>query len=96
MDANRKRPLWVWAIAFILALPVLYVLSSGPMISVAGRRHVYHKKLANGRITAHTIKDPGAFWVTFYTPLVWSANQSWGEPLGWYWDQFPVRGKYGW
>lgn len=91
MHAERKRPLWLWMTAIILALPFLYVLSSGPMISVVWRRHVYHETHQNGRVTARTVYDPGIFWATLYAPLVWASDHSWGDSLSLYWDQFPVR-----
>ena len=93
MNTERRRPWWVWAAAIVVGLPVLYVLSSGPMKSATWQQHVFHDKLPDGRITARTICDAGIFWTTFYAPLVWSADQTWGESLFWYWDQFPVRGK---
>jgi hypothetical protein len=35
--------------------------------------------------------DYGKWWPMVYRPLVWASEQSWGAPIKWYWEQFPIR-----
>ena len=91
MSTEHKRSPWLLMVAIVIGIPVIYVLSSGPMISLAGRRQVLFKKLPDGRHSAVTLKN--VFWETLYAPLVWSADRKWGEPLNWYWSQFPDRSR---
>ena len=40
MNDDRKKPLWPWIVALLIGLPVLYVLSSGPTVTMAWRDEV--------------------------------------------------------
>jgi hypothetical protein len=88
---GRKR----WAKGMVLAtvfVPVLYVMSSGPMKAMSWHRHVTHNELSpGGPIVAQTMIDPGVWWLRAYAPLWWVSEQGWGEPVSWYWDLFPIR-----
>jgi hypothetical protein len=93
MTEEQKKPGCPWMVALLVGLPLLYVLSSGPMQTVAFRCHVTHSPDPAGSraMIAESAVDPGVWWPTFYAPLWWAADQPWGEPLTWYWELFPIR-----
>jgi len=81
-----------FAVLALAILPVLYVLSSGPVRSFTWNVSRTHVDTAPGSpaqsIVAIHIPD---WWVTVYALLWWVATQPWGEPLVWgYWDLFPI------
>jgi len=99
---NRKER-WAKRLALwlIVLLPTLYVLSSGPLIQLAFWRERV------GTPTAEHIgfQDDGQYqeeimligrhewWENAYAPLKWMAQESWGAPLRWYWQLFPIPYK---
>ena len=94
MSDELKRPLWPWTVAVLVVVPVLYVLSSGPMRSLAFRS-IPLRNLDG--TTDHSmggpvlIRDEGMCWPIAYAPLVWVSEQPWGESaISWYWDLFPI------
>jgi hypothetical protein len=94
MSDERKMRVWPWIAALLIGLPVLYVLSSGPTQTVAFRSHVsYLPVLASsgpGSMAAVSDIDMGRWWPGVYAPLLWVSEQSWGDPLNWYWALFPI------
>ncbi len=89
--SEERKPLWPWIVAVLVGLPVLYVLSSGPMQTVAFRRYTAHA--VGGSRIGHslTATKRGDWWPKVYAPLLWAADQSWGKPVKWYWRKFPIR-----
>ena len=75
---HAKSHAWLWTIAVIIALPLLYVLSIGPMIYLTKKGYL-----------PESIADK---METFYQPLGWLADHTSlvGEPLdayaGW-WEE---------
>lgn len=92
---RRKRDWPVWFGVAMAILPVLYVLSSGPMQTVAFRGHVTQVGSAPGPIGVDLNIDPGTWWPRVYAPLLWASDKSWGEPINWYWSLFPIRETIG-
>ena len=92
MTDERKHPIAPWILAAALALPFLYVLSSGPMQMLAFRSHVTvaPAPAPAGGLAATCEIDVGVWWPIVYAPLLWVSDQEWGEPLLWYWDLFPL------
>lgn len=97
MSKERKKLVWPWIVTVMISLPVLYVLSSGPM------RMVMMRMKSEGPVSASTTDGAtveivewsycdGSRWLAFYRPLVWASQRRCGSPLNWYWDLFPVRG----
>jgi hypothetical protein len=90
----NRRERWVkWTSVALAITPVLYVLSSGPMTMVA-----FHTRITmtpsvlpdgTSALAASGETSFGRWFPTTYAPLFWSARHPWGEPLFWYWDQFP-------
>jgi hypothetical protein len=90
MSDDRKF-IWPWIVALLIGLPVLYVVSSGPMQTVAFRAHVsYLPVLGSTSMAGVSDIDMGRWWPSLYAPLLWVSEQSWGEPLNWYWGLFPI------
>src|SRR5438094_5140 len=60
-----------WTIAVLLTLPTLYVLSSGPMQTVAIHRQGIYS--TDGELITETIaNEKSAYrWQMFYAPLTW-------------------------
>src|SRR5262245_51428206 len=88
---TSRRFRW-WAIGFAVVLPLLYVLSSGPMLTLAWRSHLtIIPTTPDGPVEALATLDQGAWWPTVYAPLWWVSEKSWGAaPLQWYWGLFPI------
>lgn len=92
-DARAKRAT-IW---LVVVLPPLYVLSSGPLIPLA-----YYKSRVLVPKEAHkAFEEDGHYqeeimvvvhgwWPATYAPLKWIAQRSWGAPLRWYWELFPI------
>jgi hypothetical protein len=93
MSDQRKQSVVPWIIVTAVVIPLLYILSSGPMQTIAFRKHTLHASAPgiSGAVMAETIVDMGFWWPTVYAPLWWVSEQSWGEPLSWYWNLFPIR-----
>jgi len=74
-----------------IAIPVLYVLSSGPALSLA---FTWHQPTVlddgDGNLGVTINLDEGPWWPVVYAPLQWVSEQSWGERLCWYWQLFPI------
>jgi hypothetical protein len=92
---NRRKRWAIWMAVVMVISPVLYVLSSGPMIFVACRRHVTHVPtiLPDGTqgVMATSERSFGKwFWIA-YAPLFWASEQSWGELVYSYWELFLNR-----
>lgn len=83
MDEQRKKPgITFWATVLLVALPILYVLSSGPMALIAYETRIYK----DGQ-SVTSLQD---WWPMAYRPLVFVAQKTpCGGPLRWYWDLFP-------
>jgi hypothetical protein len=88
MSEEHKPRVWPWIVALLIAMPVLYVLSSGPTRTVA-----FHESSARTSDTSvsFTFFAADEWWLNLYDPLIWVSQQSWGEPLNWYWERFPLR-----
>jgi len=89
---NRER--WaIWTFAIVIGVPALYVLSSGPMQTVAFRSHVLGvappaSPGSAGLVTSRFV-EMGEWWPVVYGPLLWASDQPWGDRLNRYWDLFP-------
>jgi hypothetical protein len=93
-DGRKKRGVWPWVVTVLIGLPVLYVLSSGPMQTLAFRRTIETPafRVTTWRPPRWIVStDRGYWWPTVYAPIVWVSEQSWGEPVKWYWGLFPIR-----
>ena len=88
MNDDRKTSFWPWMVALLIALPFLYVLSSGPARCVLmSQREIISD---NGHhIFRSVIVNPGD-WNAVYAPLDWAARQKLGAPLQWYWRFFSI------
>jgi hypothetical protein len=74
-----------------IAIPVLYVLSSGPALSCAFTWHqpTVHDD-GDGDLGVTINLEEGPWWPVVYAPLQWVSEQPWGEWLCWYWELFPI------
>ena len=88
IGVRRNNISWSSIVVAAIALPMLYVLSSGPMLIVAFRHNITNTSDEFGRFISIDHVDAGVWWPQAYAPLVWVSEQSWGEPLTWYWEQF--------
>lgn len=89
---NRRERWAKRMLAVMAAVPVLYVLSSGPMTMLAFRSHqTLTATTPGGPVQAEMSVNIGEWWPRAYAPLMWASDQSWGEPLWWYWGLFPVQ-----
>jgi hypothetical protein len=79
-----------------VAIPVLYVLSSGPALSFAFTWHqpTMHDD-GQGNLGVTINLDEGPWWPVVYAPLQWVSEQSWGDWLCWYWGLFPITSDNG-
>jgi hypothetical protein len=79
----------------LAVMPVLYVLSSGPMTIVAFRTRVTHTStsLPSGTpaVQASSETSLGKWFPIAYAPLIVAAEQGWGDSVFWYWELFPNR-----
>lgn len=85
---RRNKLCWSSIVVAAITLPMLYVVSSGPMLIVAFRHNITNTTDEFGRYTAIDYVDLSVWWPRAYAPLVWVSEQSWGGPLKWYWEQF--------
>jgi hypothetical protein len=78
-------------LAIASALFLLYVLSSGPALSLAFTWHqpTVHDN-GDGDLGVTINLDEGPWWPVVYAPLQWVSEQSWGDSLCWYWEFFPI------
>jgi hypothetical protein len=65
-----------------LLMPLLYVLSSGPMHGMAFRNASIIGYDPDGTIL---LSEPDDWWPKVCAPLVWASERSWGNPLKRYW-----------
>jgi len=75
--------LWIGAVA---VLGVLYVLSSGPALTMSGS--LRPATTASG--VRVQVFDAG-WWPQVYRPVWWAVQQPWGAPAKAYLQLFPVR-----
>ncbi len=60
--------------------------------SVLGPRRPGELQIFQGEVVpTFPAIDYGKWWPMVYRPLVWASEQSWGAPIKWYWEQFPIR-----
>jgi hypothetical protein len=92
MSNKRSRPRRRWIIAAVVLL-ALYVLSSGPTYAMTITFHdvASASEDADGPPGVNLDMDPAPWWPKIYAPLVWVAQQSWGDSLTSYWQLFPVH-----
>jgi hypothetical protein len=90
MDNERRKSFGLWVLVAVIAMPLVYVLSSGPMQTATFRRYVTHHRTAPGRVQARAAIDPGHLWPKVYAPLIWASDQTWGDALNSYWRLFPI------
>jgi hypothetical protein len=74
--------------AAIVVLPVLYVLSSGPLHGVAFRDASIVGFDPDGIIVLY---KPDDWWAKVYAPLIWASERPWGRPLRRYWNFIETR-----
>jgi hypothetical protein len=89
MRQKRKSRRRILAAAITLSL--LYVLSSGPTYAMTLTYHVRIVDDGSGDRGVNCDFDPAPWWPTLYAPLLWVAEQSWGDVMIWYWHLFPVN-----
>jgi hypothetical protein len=79
------------SLVIAVALPLLYVLSSGPALSLAFTWHqpTVHDN-GDGDLGITINLDEGPWWPVVYAPLQWVSEQTWGDWLCWYWKLFPI------
>jgi hypothetical protein len=92
--SEQRKSVWPWIASLLIGVPILYVVSSGPMQTVAFRNRITKFQEDPDHVTMRSYVDIGAFWPKAFAPLIWASEQSWGEPLNWYWGVFPVRDVY--
>lgn len=90
---TKRRRLRRWAIGLAVTLPVLYVLSSGPLVFLISSGRLNQSRQVNyemhdGRVYATEQIGPGPIVQAIYTPVFWMGKQSWGTPLLSYWTLF--------
>jgi len=78
MSEKRNQSMVQWIVAAAVALPLLYVLSSGPMQTIAFRRHTSLLSVPGrpGAVIAETAVEMGIWWPRVYAPLWWVSEQS--------------------
>ncbi len=78
-----------WVAALLVLLPVLYVLSSGPMQTVAFRNTgiIF---VGSGEAVVYR-REKGNWWPKIYAPVTWASKHSWGRSIKTYWAIFPIR-----
>ena len=68
---NRRERWAKWTAVGLVALSVLYVLSSGPMVTVAFRDRYTSTPVIGSNAVGVTIeRDPGVWWPQVYAPLL--------------------------
>jgi len=83
---NRRERWAKWMLAAaVVGVPALYVFSSGPTRTVA-----FHKSSITATNPGVTFFMADEWWLNLYEPLIWVSQQSWGTPLNWYWERFPL------
>jgi hypothetical protein len=73
-----------------VVVPLFYVLSSGPMASLAFSRDVWIHPIGDNADVAEVITHRGMWWPKIYAPLLWMTDYSWGTAIRSYWNLFPV------
>jgi hypothetical protein len=99
MSDIRKASVWPWIVALLIGLPVLYLVTSGPMRTVALRKHPVPAPATTVSVTQRHVVEirigdyevGGQWWSKIYRPLIWASGKPWGAPLNWYWRLFPIR-----
>ncbi|HEY3967628.1 MAG TPA: hypothetical protein VGM05_23910 [Planctomycetaceae bacterium] len=83
----------------MIVLPLLYVLSSGPLRTMAFHLEITNETtiLSDGTEAVQCIcsYDSGEWWPIAYAPLVWASDQVWGNSIEVYWHLFPIRAAHG-
>jgi hypothetical protein len=74
MTEERKQHLWPWIVAVLIALPVLYVASFGPVCWLANRGVVNHLRVADAYAplvdySGYSLTDSGARALEWYGSL---------------------------
>ncbi len=92
---NRRERWAKWAAVGLVATPVLYAISSGPMTILAFHTQVSHtteiQPDGTSRVMSTTETDFGNWFPIAYAPMLWASEQSWGESVFSYWELFPNR-----
>lgn len=71
-------------------LPLLYVVSSGPTMTLLWTVRYNRTVDGWGRSRVNEVHEAGTVWPRIYRPLSWASNHWWGEWLDDYWRLFPV------
>jgi len=87
MSDERKKTGLASRVGIAVIIALLYVLSSGPMRTVALSSHVSH--VGTSPVVATTTTNVGWHLIVYF-PLYLIADQSWGSAIDWYWNLFPV------
>jgi len=87
MSEQQKPHSRRWIKLALVALPVLYLISSGPLHAVAFPSPELVGFNADG---SAVFRDEDGWWATVYSPLIWVSNEQWGKPIARYWRLFPV------
>lgn len=92
---EKKRPARRFLV-IAAVLCVLYILSSGPALTLAFTWHQPTvKDNGDGDLGVTINLDEGPWWPVVYAPLQWVSEQSWGDWLCWYWELFPISSDDG-
>jgi hypothetical protein len=96
--SDERKSLWPWIAAVLIGLPVLYLLSSGPSRSLLIQKRIVIPVGPRGVTLwiGPTVVVEDGNWKTIYSPLDWAATQTFGAPLRWYWNLFPIRSTHEW
>lgn len=92
---NRRERWTKWTAAALALAPVLYVLSSGPLTTIAfsTRRGKESLVLPDGttRVGVTVELSLGTWFPIAYAPLLWASEHEWGDFIFSYWELFPHR-----
>jgi len=94
---NRRERWSKWTALALAIVPLLYVLSSGPLSMVAFHFRVVHSPtvLPDGSsvVTATSEMDVSRWFPIAYAPMFWASEQVAGDVVFSYWMLFPHQRK---
>jgi len=91
---NRRQRWAKWTAVGLAILAPLYVLSSGPTMTLGWRSHTSYTPapaLGSSTVMAETQRGPGVWWAQAYAPLLWASDRFGGHYLYSYWERFAVQ-----
>ena len=95
---NRRERWTKWTAVALAVMPMMYILSSGPMTMVAVQSRVTHTPtvLPDGTsaVTASSETSFGLWFPIAYAPLFWGSEQAGSDALFMYWMLFPHQSTF--